>query len=138
VTRSTLARANEERDWRLFAELTHKLMDRVRRLYRDEPRVLDLAVPVYAVDSTLIDLSLALCPWANWTGTDAASEAAPLTRPARTIAGLRGDHQCRARRCGLARGTTANAVRVQLWSTISIHSHPTVAADFIGGSGPVA
>jgi hypothetical protein len=72
VTRSTLARANEERDWRLFAALAHKLMDRARRLYRDEPSVLDLDVPVYAVDSTLIDLSLALCPWANWTGTDAA------------------------------------------------------------------
>ncbi len=62
VTRSTLARANEERDWRLFAALAHKLMDRARRLYRNEPRVLDLDVPVYAVDSTLIDLSLALCP----------------------------------------------------------------------------
>lgn len=72
VTRSTLARANEERDWRLFAALAHKLMDRARRLYRDEPSVLNLDVPVYAVDSTLIDLSLALCPWANWTGTDAA------------------------------------------------------------------
>ena len=47
-------------------------MDRARRLYRDEPSVLDLDVPVYAVDSTLIDLSLALCPWASWTGTDAA------------------------------------------------------------------
>jgi hypothetical protein len=72
VTRSTLARANEERDWRLFSALAHKLIDRARRLYQDEPTVLNLDVPVYAVDSTLIDLSLALCPWANWTGTDAA------------------------------------------------------------------
>jgi hypothetical protein len=72
VTRSTLARANEEREWRLFAALAHKLIARARRLYADEPGVLDLDAPVYAVDSTLIDLSLALCPWANWTGTDAA------------------------------------------------------------------
>lgn len=72
VTRSTLARANEERDWRLYAALAHKLMHRARLLYQDEPTVLDLEMPVYAVDSTLIDLSLALCPWANWTGTDAA------------------------------------------------------------------
>ena len=72
VTRSTLARANEERDWRLFAALAHKLIARARRLYHDEPGALDLDAPVYAVDSTLIDLSLALCPWANWTGTDAA------------------------------------------------------------------
>jgi len=72
VTRSTLARANEERAWQLFAALAHKLIDRARRLYRDEPSSLDLDAPVYAVDSTLIELSLALCPWANWTGSNAA------------------------------------------------------------------
>ena len=72
VTRSTLARANEERDWRLFAALAHKLIARARRLYADEPASLELDAPVYAVDSSIIDLSLALCPWANWTGTDAA------------------------------------------------------------------
>jgi Domain of unknown function (DUF4372)/Transposase DDE domain len=72
ITRSTLARANEQREWPLFAALAHKLIDRARHLYRDEPNALDLDAPVYAVDSTLIDLSLALCPWANWTGTDAA------------------------------------------------------------------
>lgn len=72
VTRSTMARANEERDWHLFAALAHKLIDRARRLYRDEPTDIDLDAPVYAVDSSLIELSLALCPWANWTGTDAA------------------------------------------------------------------
>lgn len=72
VTRSTLARASEQRDWTLFAALAHKLIDRARRLYRDEPNALNLDAPVYAVDSTLIELSLALCPWANWTGTDAA------------------------------------------------------------------
>jgi hypothetical protein len=72
VTRSTLARANEERDWHLFAALAHKLIDRARRLYRDEPGAIDIDAPVYAVDSSLIELSLALCPWANWTGQDAA------------------------------------------------------------------
>jgi hypothetical protein len=72
VTRSTLARANEERDWRPWAALAHKLIARARRLYHDEPAALELAAPVYAVDSTLIELSLALCPWANWTGRDAA------------------------------------------------------------------
>lgn len=58
--------------WRLHSALAHKLMHRARLLYQDEPAVLDLEMPVYAVDSTLIDLSLALCPWANWTGCDAA------------------------------------------------------------------
>ncbi len=74
VTRSTLARAREWRDWRLQSALAQKLMHRARLQYQDEPIVLDLEMPVYAVDSTLIDLSLALCPWANWTGSDAAVE----------------------------------------------------------------
>lgn len=72
VRRSTLADANEQRDWRFFADLTQRLMRRARLLYRDEPTALDLAADIYAIDATMIDLSLALCPWANWTGTDAA------------------------------------------------------------------
>ena len=72
VTRSTLAYANERRDWRLFAALAESLMRRARLLYQDEPGALDIAGQVYALDSSIIDLSFALCPWANWTGTDAA------------------------------------------------------------------
>jgi len=69
VTRTILARANEEC---LYEALARKLMRRARGLYQDEPAVLDLEMSFYVVDSTLINLSLALCPWANWTGTDAA------------------------------------------------------------------
>lgn len=72
VRRSTLAYANEHRDWRFFADLGQRLMQRARSLYRDEPLALDLDGNLYALDATMIDLSLALCPWANWTGTDAA------------------------------------------------------------------
>jgi hypothetical protein len=71
VTRSTLARVNEHRPWQLFAALAQKLIARARVAYLDEPNVLNLQAPVYALDSTFIDLSLALCPWANWTGSDA-------------------------------------------------------------------
>ncbi len=71
VTRSTLARVNETRPWQLFAAVTGKLIQRARHVYRDEPSLLDLDAPIYALDSTFIDLSLALCPWANWTGSDA-------------------------------------------------------------------
>jgi hypothetical protein len=71
VTRSTLARVNEQRPWQLFAAVAQKLLTQARELYRDEPHVLELNAPVYALDSTFIDLSLALCPWANWTGSDA-------------------------------------------------------------------
>lgn len=72
ITRSALSRANEQRDWRPWEHLAGKLMPKVRALYFDEPNALDLDVPVIAVDSSIIDLSFALCPWANWTGTDAA------------------------------------------------------------------
>jgi len=72
VRRSTLAYANEHRDWRFFAELGQRMMQRARCLYREEPVAVDLAGDLYALDATMIDLSLALCPWANWTGTDAA------------------------------------------------------------------
>jgi hypothetical protein len=72
VRRSTLAYANEHRDWRFFADLGQRLMHRARLLYRDEPGALELDANLYALDATMIDLSLALCPWANWTGTDAA------------------------------------------------------------------
>jgi hypothetical protein len=67
-----LARANEQRDWRPWAMLARKLMPKVRALYQTEPTALDLDVPVIAIDSSLIDLSLALCPWANFTGVKAA------------------------------------------------------------------
>lgn len=72
VKRCNLAYANEHRDWRLFAELAGVLMRRARRLYADEPTPLDLDADLFALDATLIDLSLALFPWARWQGTQAA------------------------------------------------------------------
>lgn len=72
VRRSTLAYANEHRDWRFFAALGQRLMQRARMLYQDEPAALEIDASLYALDATMIDLSLALCPWANWTGTAAA------------------------------------------------------------------
>jgi len=72
VTRSSLARANEQRAWQPWAHLAGKLITKARSLYQDEPRAIDWDLPVIAVDSSLIDLSLALCPWANYTGNKAA------------------------------------------------------------------
>lgn len=70
--RSTLADANEARPWLLFAELAARLMRRARALYQTEPHALELDAPLYAIDSSMIELSLALCPWADWTGRLAA------------------------------------------------------------------
>jgi hypothetical protein len=72
VARSTLADANERRDWRVFAALAEYLMRMARRLYESEPMGLAHIESIYALDASIIDLSFALCPWANWTGRDAA------------------------------------------------------------------
>jgi hypothetical protein len=72
VARSTLADANEERDWHVFAAVAEHLMHKARALYTAEPAVVASLNSIYALDASIIDLSLALCPWANWTGHDAA------------------------------------------------------------------
>lgn len=66
MARSTLAYANEHRDWRIFADFAQVLIGRARDLYRDEPFGVELAETVYALDSTTIDLCLSLFPWAQF------------------------------------------------------------------------
>lgn len=66
VTRTNLAYANEHRDWRVFAEVASVLMRRARRLYADTPFELGLEADLFALDATLIELSLSLFPWARW------------------------------------------------------------------------
>jgi hypothetical protein len=72
VARSTLADANEARDWRIWYELAQLLMRRARRLYADESLAVDLDNTVYALDSTTIDLCLSVFPWAHFRSTKAA------------------------------------------------------------------
>jgi len=75
VRRSTLADANEARDWRIYAELAQRLIVQARRLYNNEDLGFDLANTVYALDSTTIDLCLAVFPWAQFRTTKAAQDA---------------------------------------------------------------
>ncbi len=72
VARSTLADANETRDWRIYADFAQTLIHRARQLYCDEPFALELAQTAYAFDATTIDLCLALFPWARFRRTKAA------------------------------------------------------------------
>jgi len=72
VARSTLADANELRDWRIWHDLAAILIRRARNLYADDDIGLDLDNTVYALDSTTIDLCLALFPWADFRSTKAA------------------------------------------------------------------
>ena len=72
VSRSTLADANEVRDWRIYADFAQTLIGIARRLYADEPFGVDLKDTVYALDSTTIDLCLSMFPWAPFRSTKAA------------------------------------------------------------------
>lgn len=71
IARSTLADANEQRDWRLWQDLAQSLMRKARPLYVGEDLGLDIENTVYALDSTTIDLSLTLFPWADFRKTRA-------------------------------------------------------------------
>jgi hypothetical protein len=72
VRRSTLADANETRDWRIYAALAQTLIARARKLYAGEDLGLDLKNTVYALDSTTIDLCLSVFPWARFRSTKSA------------------------------------------------------------------
>ena len=71
VAKSTLADANEQRDWHLWEDLAKSLMRKARPLYAGEDLGLELDNTVYALDSTTIDLSLTLFPWADFRSTKA-------------------------------------------------------------------
>ena len=64
VSRNTLAHANQVRDWRIYADFAHVLIQKARILYAHESFGIELAHTVYALDATIIDLCLSLFPWA--------------------------------------------------------------------------
>jgi len=66
ISRNTLANANQVRDWRIYADFAHVLIQSARELYRDEPFGLELKQTVYALDATTVDLCLSLFPWAQF------------------------------------------------------------------------
>jgi hypothetical protein len=66
IARSTLADANERRDWRIYADFAQVLIATARELYAFEALDIDLDRSLYALDSTTIDLCLALFPWAKF------------------------------------------------------------------------
>jgi len=72
VSRSTLADANESHDWRIFAEFAQVLIGIARPLHAHDPIGVDLDQSLYALDSTTIDLCLALFPWAKFRRRKAA------------------------------------------------------------------
>ena len=67
ISRSTLADANESRQWQIYADFAQGLIQEARRLYLHEDLGLDLANTVYALDATTVDLCMTLFPWAHFT-----------------------------------------------------------------------
>jgi transposase len=84
VSRSTLADANETRDWRIYSDFAQILIHEARRLYVDEDFGLELNETVYALDSSTIDLCLSVFPWARFRKTKGAVKL-------HTLLDLRGD-----------------------------------------------
>lgn len=72
VRRSTLADANQQRDWRIYADLAMRLIKQARALYVHDGLGLDLDAAAYALDSTTIDLCMTLFPWAHYKRTQHA------------------------------------------------------------------
>jgi len=72
VSRSTLADANEKRDWRIYADFAQVLINIARDLYADDEFGVELDETVYAFDSSTIDLCLSLFPWARFRKTKGA------------------------------------------------------------------
>lgn len=72
VSRSTLADANEKRDWRIYADFAQILIDIARKLYQGDDFGVELVETVYALDSTTIDLCLSVFPWAIFRKTKGA------------------------------------------------------------------
>ncbi len=87
VARNTLAKANANRDWRIYADLAAVLIARARALYANEPFAVELDQTVYAFDSTTVDLCLSLFPWAQFRRHKSAVKL-------HTLLDLRGNIPC--------------------------------------------
>lgn len=87
VARSTLAEANERRDWRIWADLAQGLIAEARQLHADESFGLPVKSPAYAFDATTIDLCLTLFPWAQFRAHKSAVKM-------NTLLDLRGNIPC--------------------------------------------
>lgn len=87
IARSTLAKANERRDWRIYADFAQVLIAHARRLYAADGFGVELEHTAYALDSTTIDLCLALFPWARFRRHKGAVKL-------HTLVDLRGNIPC--------------------------------------------
>src|SRR5438094_8446928 len=99
VARSTLADANESRDWRIFADFAQVLIGIARPLCATDPIGVDLDQSLYALDSTTIDLCLSLFPWAKFPKAQSRRQNAHAARPARQHPHVHPRHGWQGSRC---------------------------------------
>ena len=85
ISRSTLADANENRDWRIYADFAQVLIHIAKDIYKNEDFGIDIQETVYALDSTTIDLCLSLFPWAKFRKTKSAIKLHTLLDLAKNI-----------------------------------------------------
>ncbi len=104
LARNTLARANENRDWRIYADLAAVLIGHARQLYGNEDFGVRLEQTVYAFDSTTIDLCLSLFPWAQFRRRKSAVKL-------HTLIDLRGNIPCFVH---VSRGAMADVTSLDL------------------------
>jgi hypothetical protein len=116
ISRSTLADASERRDWQLFESLGQRLITQALELHKYDAHPLGLQEPLYAMDSTVIDLCLTLFPWADFTQTKAAVKA-------HTVIDLRG---CIPVFLSITEGRVND---LKLLGAIALPEHATVVLD---------
>jgi len=117
VARSTLADANESRDWRIFADFAQVLIRIARPLYAHDPIGVELDQSLYASDSTTIDLCLSLFPRARFRKRKAAVNM-------RTLLDLHGNITTFSKqhlRIKAFFGASENAVKTQIWIAVSVY-----------------
>ncbi len=78
IARNTLAKANENRDWRIYADFAMVLIAEARKLYAEDSFGVDLDNTAYALDATTIDLCLSMFPWAKFRSTKGGVKASVL------------------------------------------------------------
>jgi hypothetical protein len=110
VSRNTLAHANQTRDWRIYADFAQILIQKARKLYAADSFGIELDQAVYALDSTTIDLCLALFPWAEFRKRKGGSKTPYPSGSAWEYSFRRDHHHGKSPRCQHPRPTVGGAL----------------------------
>lgn len=122
ISRNTLAKANERRDWRIYADFAQILINTARKLYAGENFGVELKQIAYVLDSTTIDLCLSLFPWAQFRKRKSAIKL-------HTLMDLRGSIPCFVR-ISSARMHDVNILDELFWEPGALYIMDRAYTDF--------